>query len=322
MFIPTNKTITAEEFSDLFITNVFSEHGMPQEIVSDRGSIFTSKFWQRFCELLKVRTNLSTAFHPQSDGQTERVNQIVEQYIRVYGNYQQNNWKSLLPLAQFTYNNSQHSSIGTTPFYANYGYHPETHFTTDRLSMVPRAEDRIKHLHETQEYLKINLQRAIADYKLYYDQNKSETPSFNVNEKVWLVHHQVRGSRPSKKLDNKRLGPYKIIQKLSNNTYKLQLPKPMRIHPVFHISHLEKHKPNPFEGREKPRPLPVTIDLQPEYTVEEILDSRIRRKKLQYLVKWEGYDVSENSWEPSNNIRNCADLVEEYHLNNPSKPNK
>jgi len=320
LFIPTKKTITAETFSELFITHVFALHGMPHEIISDRGSIFTSKFWQRFCELIKVNTNLSTAFHPQSDGQTERVNQIVEQYIRVFGNYQQNDWTSLLPLAQFTYNNSQHSSIGTTPFYANYGYHPECNFVSDRFSVVPKAEDRIRHIHETQAHLKVNLERAIADYKLYYDKDKKEPPSFDINESVWLVHHQVRGTRPSRKLDNKRLGPYKVIQKLSNNTFKLQLPKSMRIHPVFHVSHLEKHNANKFKGRVKPRPPPVIVNAEKEYEVEAILDSRLYRKKLQYLIKWEGYDVSENSWQTKEEIRNCPELIAEFHLNNPTKP--
>jgi hypothetical protein len=319
-FIPTNKTITADQFCDLFIAYIFAQHGMPHEIISDRGSIFTSKFWQRFCDLVKVKTNLSTAFHPQSDGQTERVNQVVEQYIRVFGNYQQNDWTSLLPLAQFTYNNSQHSSIGTTPFYANYGYHPETHFTSDQLSQVPKAEERIKHLKETQEHLKINLQRAIADYKLYYDQDKKKPPSFQTNDNVWLVHHQVRGTRPSRKLDNKRLGPYKIIRKLSNNTYKLKLPASMRIHPVFHVSHLEQHKANQFPGRIKPRSPPVVVNAEEEYEVERVLDSRIFRSKLQYLVKWEGWDTSENTWRPKNDLRNCQRLVEEFHRDNPNKP--
>ena len=108
----------------MLINWVFSEHGLPESIVSDRGSKCTSSFWRNVCEQLGVNQRLSTAYHPQTDGQTERINQILEQYLRTFVNFRQDNWSALLPIASLTYNNLEQSSIGMSPFYANHGFHP------------------------------------------------------------------------------------------------------------------------------------------------------------------------------------------------------
>src|SRR5213079_1188157 len=118
-------------------------------IVSDRGSIFTSQFWKALSKSLDLKQRLSTSFHPQTDGQTERMNQTVEQYLRIYCNYHQDNWSELLSLAEFSYNNTQHTSIGCSPFYANYGYNPRFEVDTRQFDKypVPAAKemaDRIK----------------------------------------------------------------------------------------------------------------------------------------------------------------------------------
>jgi transposase InsO family protein len=104
-FIPTNETITAKDLAKIYFDNIFKIHGLPADITSDRGSLFTSHFWEGLCACLNTKQNLSTAFHPQTDGQTERVNGILEQYLRAYCNYQQDNWRDLLTMAEFSYNN-------------------------------------------------------------------------------------------------------------------------------------------------------------------------------------------------------------------------
>ena len=121
LFIPTTNSVTAEEIARLFVQHVFSKHGVPSDVISDRGSEFTSHFWKSLGTLLDMKLNFSTAFHPQTDGQTERTNQTLEQYLRLYCNYRQSNWAELLPLAEFSYNNSTHSATQVTPFFANYG---------------------------------------------------------------------------------------------------------------------------------------------------------------------------------------------------------
>src|SRR4051794_33668941 len=119
-FIPTTTKITSEETADILVEHIISKHGIPNDIVTDRGSVFTAQFMKAFCEGLNIKQNMSTAHHPQSDGQTERTNQTLEQYLRCYINYQQDNWKRLLPLAELSYNNTIQASTTLTPFYALY----------------------------------------------------------------------------------------------------------------------------------------------------------------------------------------------------------
>ena len=138
----------------MYLHNIWKHHGLPDEIISDRGSVFVSKFMKRLCELLRIQPSLTTAFHPQSDGQTERVNQFLEQILRIFTSRQQDDWSDLLPIAEFAYNNTIHSAIGISPFYATYGYHPRLSFKNSTASTIPAAEDRIRHLQEVHTEIK------------------------------------------------------------------------------------------------------------------------------------------------------------------------
>ena len=122
---------------------------MPDSLVSDRDPVFTSHFWRRLLELLGIRANRSSAFHPQTDGQMERMNSVLERYLRMYCDFQKTDWASLLPMAEFSYNNSQHSATTLSPFYANYGYHPRMsvlHPSSD--SPTPAADSYVLRLRE------------------------------------------------------------------------------------------------------------------------------------------------------------------------------
>jgi hypothetical protein len=128
IYLPCRKDVDSPELARMFFEEVICKHGVPSNIVTDRGSQFTSRFWNRVCSHLSIDHRLSTSFHPQTDGQTERQNQTMEQYLRAFATYEQDNWVDLLPLAEFAYNNSVHATTRLTPFFANYGYHPEMHF--------------------------------------------------------------------------------------------------------------------------------------------------------------------------------------------------
>ena len=123
-FIPTTKSMSAQDVAALFIQHIIRVHGLPETLVSDRDPIFTFYFRGRLIELLGIRANRSSAFHPRTDGQTERLNSVLKQYLRMYCEYQQTDWASLLPIAEFSYNNSRHSATTLSPFFANYGFHP------------------------------------------------------------------------------------------------------------------------------------------------------------------------------------------------------
>ena len=144
LYIPVRKTITAEELATVFLWRVTSVFGISQGIVSDRGTRFTSHFWSALCYNVKVQHQLSMAFHSQTDGQTERQNQTLEHYLRCYCNYRQNGWVDKIPLAEFTYNNSNHSTLGCTPFCALYGYHPLIHLQIDGKAPIPTPEAKLR----------------------------------------------------------------------------------------------------------------------------------------------------------------------------------
>jgi hypothetical protein len=323
-FVPTTTDVTAEGTAKLYLQNVFRLHGLPSDIVSDRGTQFTSKFTKHLLQLCDIKSNLSTSFHPQSDGQTERVNQVLEQYLRVFCHHQQNDWADLLPFAEFTYNNAKHASTQMSPFYANYGYHP-------RMSIVernpaqeenPTAEELVARLERTHQALRVNLQQAQENYKKYYDAHVNDDPQFQVGDLVWLSRKNIATNRPSAKLDAKRLGPFKILEVIgeAKSAYKLELPPRMRIHPVFHVSLLTKYYANEIPGRTQPPPPPIVIAETEEYEVEQILDSRVHYNRLQYFVDWKGYSPEERTWEPAAHLTHAPELVAEYHRAFPRRP--
>src|SRR5262249_44047757 len=150
----------------------FCRHGLPDDIVSDRDKIFTSKLWSHLLTALDIKPNLSTAFHPQTDGQTERVNQVLEQYLRVFSAYQQDNWQDLLAYAEFSYNNATHTSIGKSPFFANQGFHPKTASTAASPAhdaTNPTVEELTKSLSELHHQLTHTLADAVATQARFYD---------------------------------------------------------------------------------------------------------------------------------------------------------
>jgi len=319
-FLPCSTTIDAPKTADLFVKEIVRLHGLPDDIVSDRGPVFVSKFWNGVLSLLGIKRNLSSGYHPESDGQTERVNQVLEQYLRCFANYRQDNWLRLLSSAEFTYNNTLHESIQTTPFFANYGYHPR--FSTETLPspVNPASEQRIQELHDVHEDLKMELRESLERYKETADRHRLETPEFQPGDKVWLLRRNIKTTRPCAKLDYKKLGPFEIEQQINPVAYKLILPEHYRIHPVFHVSLLEEYNPSDIPGRLPEPPAPVEIEGEEYWEVEKIIDSFVRRRKLYYVVKWHGYPESEATPEPLENMTECIDLVQEFHRQYPDKP--
>ena len=326
-FIPCNESISAKELAILFINNIFRLHGLPSSIISDRGVLFTSKFWKHLLKNLQIQANMSTAFRPETDGQTEKTNSTLEQYLRMYCNYQQNDWSQLLPTAEFSYNNHCQSSTKCSPFFANYGYHPKANIKIKKegsSECVPASEEFLNKLKDIQEENKINISRAQKSQAMYYNQRKRQIRELRIGDQVYIDTKNITTTRPMKKLDHKRIGPFKIIKKLSSHAYKLELPTSMKIHPTFHISKLTPRSViglEDIDNRVLPQPPPIIVDSNEEYEVDQILDSRIFRNKLQYKIKWKGYeDPSEDTWEAKENLKNAILLTNQFHQEYPNKP--
>ncbi|KAG5715266.1 hypothetical protein E4T56_gene2989 [Termitomyces sp. T112] len=285
LFIPCHTTDTAPDFAKLFLEHIFSKHRLPDDIVSNRGPLFVSHFWQSLCKALEIKTSLSTAYHPETNRQTERINQTLEQYLRLYINYLQNDWRAELPLTEFTYNNTPHSTTRVSPFYANKGYNPRLTLSLKDIPSHIAHEDEINTTNQA--------------YSKHADARHKPTPNWPPGTLVWLDRQNLKTQRPSIKLDHKRLGPFKILRKVSTHAYKLDLPLGLKgLHPVFHVRLLERHAPDPFPGQRPSQPPPVEVKDEYHYEVDEILDSRIVHSRLQYLVCWKGYGPEDDTWKP------------------------
>ena len=289
--------------------------GIPDSIVSDRGSVFTSTFWSAVCYHLKVCRRLSTAFHPQTDGQMERQNSTLEQYLWAYVAYQQDDWVEWLPLAKFAYNNSWQSTTGESPFYLLIGQNPRFNDNVteipDHSPEVPVVTDRLRPLLQVREALERCWEAAVTKQVEFY--NKMVKPwSYSKGNLVLLSAAHINTICLSKKLDWKFHGPFQIAKMVGAWAYHLELGEHLRfIHDVFHISLLE-----PFRrcaGEEDPEPEPIKVDDQMEWEVDEVLDSWWQKNSgLQYLLQWKGYSDLHDTWTKAEWI-NVDELLGTFH---------
>jgi hypothetical protein len=261
-----------------------------------------------------------TAFHPQTDGQTEGMNQTVEQYLRIYSIYQQDNWSQLLSLAEFAYNNVFQASIKCPPFSATYGFHSQfnVHLGINLNPDNPAAKEYAEQLQAHHDSL-IETVKSSQDTQARYYNAKHKRVEFAVGDKFWLLSPNIRTERPSKTLDWKRLGPYIVEQRIGLQAYRLKLPLSMKIHPVFHVSLLDPYKSSTIPDRTQDPSPPVVVNDELEWEVGEILDSRLRRCQLFYQVCWKKYPPSDDSWQPASDLANLPDLVNEFHSSYPNK---
>lgn len=303
-FIPCRDSLSSSDFVDMFLNHIIRLHGVPVEVVSDRGAIFMSEVTLKLHERLGIAVAASTAFHPQTDGQTERINAIVEQYLRGYVSYEQDDWPRWLALAEFCHNNRTSSSTQLSPFYANYGYHPRFQVSPDKTRSSSDINLFINRLQELELSLRQEMSLAQAAYAEQADRHRLASPLYRPGDKVWLTRRFIKTTRPSTKLDHKRLGPFPIVKAVGSHAYKLKLPASMRIHTVFHVSLLSPVIDSPLQGQESLPPPPVVVEGENLYFVDEVLDSKKEGGRWSYLVKWTGYE--DPSWEPRSNIQSTA----------------
>ena len=321
--VPTNDTVTSEGVARLFRDNVWKNHGLPVQVISDRGPQFVSNFMRELNKLLGIKTAASTAYHPQTDGQTERVNQEVEQYLRLFVNHRQDDWADWLSMAEFSYNNRIQASTRQTPFMLNSGRNPRLGTEPIRDSTMEAVDSFVKRLQASRKEAEAALHQAAEDMARYYDQNRQEAETYKVGDKVWLDGKDIQTDRPSKKLEDRRYGPYSIVKVVGPNSYQLKLPPSMKIHPVFNTVKLKPYLKDPIlERKGPPRPSPTIVQGAPQWTVEYIKDSKLIRGKLHYLVKWRGYPQEESNWEPADHLKDAPKAVKEFHQKHPFAPRR
>jgi hypothetical protein len=312
IFIPCNEDITAEEMAALYIKHVFTHFGLPTKVISDRDPRFMSKFMQEACKVTGVKHAPSTAYHPRTDGQSERSNQWLETAIRFITDQKQKNWAPYLPIAQFAHNNWPSDTTRKSPFFLLMGFNPRADWV-HATSPIPRVTLRLEQIKEARIQAREAMIKAQQSWVKHRD-----TPKYKEGDLVWLEGKNLRINQPTAKLATRRHGPFKIIQVMSTVNYHLELPMQWSIHPVFHIDLLTPYKETVMHGPNFTRPAPELIDGEEEYSVEKILDSRHfgRRWRLQYLVKWEGYPDAENMWVDKDDVF-ADDKVREFKASNP-----
>ena len=322
-FIPCNESIDAPRLAQLFLDRIFRYHGLPDSIVSDRGSVFVSNFWRALCTLLQVDVKASTAFHPQTDGLTERTNQTLETYLRAYCSYQQDDWVDYLPLAEFAFNNLENASTQQTPFFANFGYHPTFEPRLAEPSTVPAAADLAARLDVIHAELRAELAHSQQRQARYYDCHALPDPDFAPGRLVWLLRRNISTTRPSDKLDHRRLGPYPIERKVAPNAYLLRLPPYLsRLYPVFHVSLLEPYA-DPSLFHPHAQPLPFALPDDPVLHVTNVLDCRRVGQRYDYLTEYGHCPPDEHVWIPLYDLPSddyVHELIDRFHRRNPRAP--
>lgn len=314
-----------EDLIRIFAREYWRLHGIPLDIISDRDSRFTAHLWKDFLKLVGVKTRMSTAFHPQTDGQTEIINQLLEMYLRAFVNYEMANWVDLLPMAEFAYNNAKTSTIGMTPFYANYGYHPSAHNPPAGTSVKNPASRLYAHwMTQVHEEARKNLETAKSRMKHWADKKRREAPTFAKDQLVWLNAKNIKTKRPSKKLDKKMLGPFRIQKVISPTAVRLTLPASWRIHNTFHVSLIEPYRAG---IQAPPDPDQVLREADPieseDYEVEEVMDAAVVGEGVKYLVKWQGWPQRRHwTWEPYEHFHSegARQLLTMYRRAHPDKP--
>ena len=308
-YVATRTDVTAPQLATLFMREVCRLHGVPDAILSDRDPRFTAHFWRALWDQLGTRLTMSTAYHPQTDGQTERANRTLEEMLRSYVSWRQNDWDVHLPALEMAYNNAKQASSGFTPFYLNYGR--EVRLPLDgaidaaRRCNNPEAEQRIRRLQEDIARARQSIEKAQRRQGLYVDQHRRPA-SFAVGDRVLLstAHLQLLGRQHrTQKFAGRFIGPFAIKRVVGPNAYELSLPANLQIHPVLNVSRLKAYRDGflSHPEREQPHARPpaalVEEDGSEMYEVERILAQRGVGARAECLVEWKGYPLWEATWE-------------------------
>ncbi|KAK3544664.1 hypothetical protein QTP86_026086 [Hemibagrus guttatus] len=285
--LPLKGPPTAMEAAELLFNQVFRYFGIPEDIVSDRGPQFVSRVWRAFFTRLGVAVNLSSGYHPQTNGQMERKIQEISRYLRTFCHGHQDSWSQYLGWAEYAQNSLRQPSTGLTLFQCVLGYQPPLFPWSGEPSDVPVVDHWFRESERVWGSAHHQLQHTLRRRRLTADRCRSDTPAYRPGQKVWLSTKDIRLRLPSRKLSPRFIGPFTILKQSL--------------------------------ARTQPNPPPLLLDNGTAYRVKEILDSRRRGGRLEYLVDWEGYGPEERSWIPRDDILD-PNLLTTFHATHPHRP--
>jgi transposase InsO family protein len=325
--------ITTDSVAKAYINHVVAYHWLPDYITSDRGPQFVSHMWTKLCELTGVERRLSSGYHPETDGSTERMNATVQAYLRAFCDWGQTNWKSNLGMAKIAITARQAQSTKMSPFFMQHGYEvdplqiavrygPENRPRGRRVQKdYEKAERIVEKLRQSIQLAQATMGEAQQEQERQANQRRKQSPQLRVGDKVWLkLGDHYKTKRPSRKLDWKN-AKYTVLEIVGPNAVKLNTPG--RVHPVFNVNmlRLASSDPLPSQPQDDNEPEPIEVDGEEMYLVEEILKEKGDRQRKQYLVKWEGY--SDPTWEPASSLKHTNALQEWKHAQEEgSQPKK
>lgn len=305
-FVPLSHPFTATSVATAYMNHVFKLHGMPQSIVSDRDKIFTSNFWKELHRVTGVELRFSSSYHPETDGQTERVNQCLEGYLRCFVHGCPHKWIQWLPLAEFWYNTAKHSSLDKSPFEVVYGQEP-IHLGIDRLEScaISDVQEWLQEREQMRDILHQHLVRVQLRMKHQADKKRTER-QFQVGDEVYLklqpyIQKSV-ATRANQKLSFRYYGPYPVLQRVGAMAYKLKLPEAAKIHPVVHVSQLKKAlKAGVAVQQELPRE--SNTPCVPLQILEQRPYMKGTSQATQILVHWSGMSQDLATWEDEHELK-------------------
>jgi hypothetical protein len=329
LLIAGHKRMSATEWATLVLRALtMADWGIPAVIISDRDPKFTSALWKEVFGLLGTTLLFSTAYHPQTDGQSERTNQTVEIAIRMdFAEHPGTPWPALLTALQHNLNNSPAATLGRSPNEVVYGFKPRSVLDTitakkgTQVSM--EALEALRQQHQEEAAERIAHANAIA--KMRYDDKHTPT-EFEVGDTVYLRLHKGYHlpGKPNRKWSPQRAGPFKVVRKIHRLAYELDFPAAWRVHPVVSVAQLYKpaQGTDPFE-RKPEVPDAVTVNGETHWEVEKLMGRRIRWRKgkpfVDYLVRWLGFEASDDQWIPRTRLMDgAAELIEEFEKKEPT----